>query len=151
MTETRAPYGVDTDDGELLTVREAADILRVSEESVRRQVRAGKLPAVRTTAEGRMRIPRSALTPSRMDRIRLKTAEAIRATTDAGEGELTAEFLRQVADSLEASAGRTEPDRARWERVIKICNDAAFDDDKSAEAKQLCLNQIRELAQRALS
>jgi excisionase family DNA binding protein len=47
---------------ELLTVSETAELLRVSEESVRRKVRCGDLPAYHLGAKGSpIRIPRAGL------------------------------------------------------------------------------------------
>jgi excisionase family DNA binding protein len=55
MTNVAAPQ-------ELLTISETAELLRCSEESIRRKVRSGELPAVQLGPPGSaIRIPRAAL------------------------------------------------------------------------------------------
>lgn len=71
-----------TRDEELLTVRQAAHETGLSEETVRRHVRSGRLPSQRTSPRGRIRLRRRDL-PTRAQPVERRTTSGYDPNEDA--------------------------------------------------------------------
>ena len=82
---------LDTEEGELLTVTQVADVLDVCEETVRRRVRKGALPAERNGDQGQIHIRRGDVGSCRRSRVETRQSDDYDVDEDA----------RNIAQQLE--------------------------------------------------